>query len=270
MRAPFAFLLDADDLGVKVLAFPTGREFTRDAARVSLFQHGEIGDFGVGEFLKLATSDGVTIAGYKAIPAGRPRGAVVVIHEVFGLNRWIRSEVDRYAAEGYLTVCPATLDRVEPGYVTDDYGPATFGKVAEMMKRHQPDLVKLDVAAAINEVSDAGKIGITGYCFGGGVSWRAAHLGMGLSAASGYYGGGLLRYIDLTPEIPIEMHYGDKDTGIPVEQVEQLRGRYPDLPIYLYPGAHGFCNADRPGNFDAESCKKANARTLAFFARHLA
>jgi carboxymethylenebutenolidase len=224
----------------------------------------------VGEHIKLKTSDGVTIGAYRAVPAGKPKAGIVVVKEVFGLNRWIRSVVDQYAADGYLAVCPSTLDRVEMGYVTDDYSPATFAKVGELMKAHQPELVRHDVEAAIKEVSSAGKVGITGYCFGGAASWRAANLGMGLSAASGYYGGGLQRYIDLKPSIPIEMHYGDKDTGIPVEQVEELRKRYPEVPIYLYPAAHGFCNADRPNNFDAESCKKAHARTMAFFAKHLA
>ena len=223
----------------------------------------------MGEFIKLTASDGFVLNAYKAIPAGKPKGGVVVVQEVFGLNRWIRSEVDRYAAEGYLAVCPATLDRVEMGYVTDDYSQGTFAKVGELMKAFKPELVRLDVAAAIAEVKPAGKVGITGYCFGGAVSWRSANLGLGLAAASGYYGGNVPSYLELDPQIPLEMHYGDKDTGIPVDQVEQLRQRHPDVPIYLYPGVHGFCNADRPGNYDAASAHKANARTLEFFAKHL-
>jgi carboxymethylenebutenolidase len=223
----------------------------------------------LGEFIKLTASDGFVLNAYKAAPKGKPKGGVVVVQEVFGLNRWICSEVDRYAAEGYLAVCPATLDRVELGYVTDDYSQATFAKVGELMKAFKPELVRLDVAAAIAEVRPAGKVGITGYCFGGAVSWRSANLGLGLSAASGYYGGNVPSYLELDPQIPLEMHYGDKDTGIPVDQVEQLRKRHPDVPIYLYPGVHGFCNADRPQNYDAPSAQKANARTLEFFAKHL-
>ena len=102
----------------------------------------------------------------------------------------------------------------------------------------------------------------------GALSWRAAHAGLGLSAASGYYGGGVPNYIDLAPSIPIEMHYGENDTGIPLDQVEALRKRYPEVPIYLYPAGHGFCNSDRQV-YDEANARKANSRTLAFFEQHL-
>jgi carboxymethylenebutenolidase len=224
----------------------------------------------LGERIKLKANDGFALNAYKAGPAGKPIAGVVLIQEVWGLNRWIRSEVDRYAAAGYLTVAPAMMDRVELGYESEDYGQSGFAKIGELMKTFKQETAILDVEAAVKEVASANKVGITGYCFGGAISWRAAHLGLGLSAASGYYGGGLLSYIDAAPKIPVEMHYGDRDNGIPVDQVEQLRKRYPQVPIYLYPADHGFCNADRADRYDAESCKKANARTLEFFAKHLA
>ena len=127
----------------------------------------------------------------------------------------------------------------------------------------------LDVAAAIEAAKAAGKVGITGYCFGGAVSWRAAHHGMGLSAASGYYGGGVPNYIDLAPAIPLEMHYGDQDKGIPLEQIEALKARYPDVGIHVYAAGHGFCNSDGASNFNEAACSKASARTLDFFRKHL-
>ena len=223
----------------------------------------------MGERIKLTVSDGFGLNAYKATPAGAPKGAVVVLQEVWGLNRWIRSEVDRYAAEGYVAIAPAMMDRMEYGFESENYTPSHFGKVGELMKTFSPALAIEDIKAAIADVAPVGKVGITGYCFGGTQSWRAAHFGLGLAAASGYYGGGVPSYIDLAPVIPLEMHYGDKDSGIPVEQVEQLRARYPEVGIYLYPGVHGFCNADRPENYDAALAKKANDRTLSFFAKHL-
>ena len=176
----------------------------------------------MGERIKLTGSDGFVINAYKATPSGTPKGGVVLIHEVWGLNRWTRSEVDRYAAAGYACICPATMDRVEMGYESEDYGQTGFARIGELMKKFDPSKVLFDVEGAVREVALAGKVGITGYCFGGMVSWRAAHAGLGLSAASGYYGGGVPNYIDLAPTIPIEMHYGAEDTGIPVEQVEQV------------------------------------------------
>ena len=223
----------------------------------------------MGERIKLTASDGFVFNAYKAAPAGVPKAAVLVMQEVWGLNRWLRSEVDRYAAAGYLAIAPAMQDRVELGYESEDYGPTGFAKIGELMKAFNPETALLDMQAAIKHVAGAGKVGITGYCFGGRNSWIAAHHGFGLSAASGYYGGGIQSYIDLAPTIPIEMHYGEKDTGIPLDQIELLRQKYPSVPVYLYPAGHGFCNADRPDNFDAASCKTANERTLSFFDKHL-
>lgn len=224
----------------------------------------------MGERTTITASDGFVLNAYSAAPAGTPRGGVVLIQEVWGLNDWIRSEVDRFAGEGYLTVAPAMFDRVELGYESNNYGPEQFTVIGELMKRFDHKTALLDVAAAIKAASAGGKVGITGYCFGGAVSWRAAaHEGLGLSAASGYYGGGVLNYIDLAPRIPIEMHFGDQDSGIPLEQVEALKARHGEADIYTYPAGHGFCNSGRPASFDAAACAKASARTLAFFDKHL-
>ena len=223
----------------------------------------------MGERIKLSASDGFAFNAYRAMPEGTPRGGVVVIQEVWGLSNWIRSVVDRWARHGYLAVAPAMFDRVEYGYESDNYGPEQFEIIGALMKTFDMETAMLDVEAAIKAAAEGGKVGITGYCFGGRVSWIAAHRGMGLTAASGYYGGGVPNYIDLAPSIPIEMHFGNRDKGIPLEQIEQLKARHPSADIYVYPGDHGFCNSDRPGNFDEAACTKASARSLAFFHKHL-
>jgi carboxymethylenebutenolidase len=192
-----------------------------------------------------------------------------VIQEVWGLNNFVRGVVDRYARHGFLAVAPAMFDRIEFGYESDDYSAAQFEVIGELLKKFNHETALPDMAAAIEAASAGGKVGITGYCFGGRMAWRAAHHGMGLSAASGYYGGGVPNYIDLAPIIPTEMHFGDQDTGIPLEQIEALKERHPEADIYLYPAAHGFCNSDRPSNFNEAACTKASARTLDFFRKHL-
>lgn len=224
----------------------------------------------MGERITITASDGFVLNAYQARPSGTPRGGVVLIQEVWGLNDWIRSEVDRYAAQGFLVVAPAMFDRVQFGYESNDYTPEQFVVIGELMKRFDHKTAMLDVSAAITAASAGGKVGITGYCFGGAVSWRAAaHEGLGLSAASGYYGGGVPNYIELAPRIPTEMHFGDQDSGIPLEQIEALKARHPEADIYTYAAGHGFCNSGRPANFDAAACSKANARTLDFFKQHL-
>lgn len=223
----------------------------------------------MGERITITAGDGFTLNAYVAKPAGTPRGGIVVIQEVWGLNTFIRSVVDRYASEGYLAVAPAMFDRVEFGYESDDYSAEQFAVIGELMKKFDHGTALLDVTAAIETAKAGGKVGITGYCFGGAITWRAANKGMGLSAGSGYYGGGVPNYIDLAPSIPLEMHYGDQDKGIPLEQIEALKVQYPEVAIYTYPAGHGFCNDQRPGSFDADACSKASARTLDFFRKHL-
>ncbi len=80
----------------------------------------------MGERIKLTASDGFVLNAYRAVPEGKPKGGVVVIQEVWGLNHWIRSVVDRYAKEGYVAVAPAMFDRVEFGYESDNYTPEQF------------------------------------------------------------------------------------------------------------------------------------------------
>ena len=223
----------------------------------------------MGERITLTAPDGFMLNAYRAAPEGVARGGVVIIQEVWGLNNWIRSVVDRYARHGFLAVAPAMFDRIEFGYESENYGPDQFAVVGEMMKGFDNGKALLDVEAAIKAASEGGKVGITGYCFGGRITWIAAHHGLGLSAASGYYGGGVPNYIDLSPKIPLEMHYGDQDTGIPLKQVETLKARHPEADIHVHHGGHGFCNSDRASHFNEAACTEASAQTLAFFRKHL-
>src|SRR5579862_4519036 len=102
----------------------------------------------MGQMIELKTKDGQTISAYKADPAGKPRGAIVVIQEIFGVNSHIRSVADGYAKEGYLAVAPALYDRVqrkyESGYSQDEIqaGVAIRGKITN-------DQALADVQAAI-------------------------------------------------------------------------------------------------------------------------
>jgi len=224
----------------------------------------------MGETIELTASDGFTLGAYRARPDGTARGGVVVIQEIWGVNKWVRSVVDRFARHGFVAVAPAMFDRLQKGFESEDYGPDHFPMVAEMMKPFSPDKAMLDIEAAAKAAAEGGKVGITGYCFGGRMTWLAAHHGLGISAGSGYYGGGIPNYIDLEPTIPLEMHFGDNDKGIPLEQIEQLKARWPSVDIHVYAAGHGFCNSDKPTGFDEAACTRASARTLAFFHKHLA
>ena len=219
----------------------------------------------MGETIKLKTKDGATIGAYKASPAGTPKGGMVVLQEIFGVNHHMRAVADFYASQGYLAVAPALFDRVEPdvelGY-TDD-----FPKALALRAKTKMDETLADIAAAIDVVSGAGKVGVVGYCWGGTLAYAAAaHLKV--DAAVGYYGGGIAAMENDMPKVPIELHFGDRDKSISMADVDKIRARHPHMAIFVYPADHGF-NCDERGSHDAPSSALAQRRTLDFFARHI-
>jgi carboxymethylenebutenolidase len=143
------------------------------------------------------------IRAWRANPSGKPRGGIVVIQEIFGVNAHIRDVTDRFAAEGYLAVAPAIFEHVEPKFETgyDADARARGMAIAGKIDREQ---VLRDVVAAIAVAKEGGKVGIVGYCLGGTVAWSAAGQLSGLSAAVGYYGGGIIGLKDLKPKVPTQ------------------------------------------------------------------
>jgi carboxymethylenebutenolidase len=207
-----------------------------------------------------------------AEPAGRPKAGVVVVQEIFGVNSHIRSVADGYAAEGYLAVAPATFHRVKPGvdlgYSPDDMS-AGMALKAAVEALPAPGVMR-DLQAAAQHAAQAGKVGIVGYCWGGLLTWRAASMLDGLSAAVPYYGGGMTTPDEVArqPRVPVMAHFGDQDHWISLESVEAFKRAHPEVEVHLYHANHGF-NCDQRGSHDAASAKRARERTLAFFARHL-
>jgi carboxymethylenebutenolidase len=223
----------------------------------------------MGTRITLTASDGFTLNAFRADPVGKPRGGVVLFGEVWGLNGWVRSVAERWASHGFLTIAPAMFDRVDYGYESENYGQDQFKVIGKIFETYSQETALFDMQAAVTAAAVAGKVGVTGYCFGGANAWRGAAQIDGVAAASGYYGGGIPNYIGLKPRVPTEMHYGTRDQGIPTEQVEQLKQQHPDVDVYTYDADHGFCNSDRPNRFDEAACTKASARSLAFFHKHV-
>jgi carboxymethylenebutenolidase len=127
-----------------------------------------------------------------------------------------------------------------------------------------------DTQAAIDAVKDVGPVGIIGFCLGGSVAYAAATKLTGLKAAVGYYGGAIVRFADDKPQVPTQLHFGEKDSGIPLSDVETIKTKRPDVEIFIYPGAqHGF-SCDERASFDKPSADIAWPRAMGFFAKHLA
>jgi len=224
----------------------------------------------MGTTIQITALDGNTFNAYQADPQGSPKGAVVVVQEIFGVNGHIRSVADGYAERGYVAIAPALFDRVqaevELGY--DESGIDVGRKIA--FEDVTMDEVMADIEAACDAVSAAGKIGIVGYCWGGSICYvAAARLSDKISAASGYYGGQIMPHIEEEPKTPLILHFGAQDAGIPLENVDAIAERWPDIGVHIYEEAgHGF-NCDARGSYDASSAAVALERTLNHFAQHV-
>jgi carboxymethylenebutenolidase len=222
----------------------------------------------MGTTLELTASDGHTFSAYRADPAGKPRGGVLVIQEIFGVNAHIRAVCDDYAKEGYVALAPALFDRIERGVETGYDGEAMRTAVGIVTKLKPGDTLR-DLQAGIDELAKVGKVGVVGYCYGGTMAWAAACRLERVAAASCYYGGQINRQADAVPKVPTILHFGEQDAMIPMTEVEKLRSAHPNVPIYVYPAGHGF-NRDVGSSYHAESAQLAKQRTLELFARALA
>jgi len=228
----------------------------------------------MGSMIELNAADGLRVPAYEARPAGKPRGAVVVIQEIFGVNSHIRSVADGYAHQGYLAVAPACFHRVQPavelGYSEADMG-VGFAHKNAVEALPAPGVLQ-DLQAAIDHAAQAsgGKVGVVGYCWGGLLTWRAACLLRGLSAAVPYYGGGVTTPEEMArkPQVPVLAHFAQEDRWIPMDTVQAFVAAQPQVQVHTYAAHHGF-NCDQRGAWHAPSAQLARERSLAFFAQHL-
>jgi carboxymethylenebutenolidase len=222
----------------------------------------------------LTSSDGFGFSAYVAQPKDKPKGAIVVVQEIFGVNTHIREVADGYAAAGYLAVAPATFDRVKPavemGYTSDDMQAGIALKAA--VEALPAPGVMADIQAAVDYAAkhSGGKVGIVGYCWGGLLTWRSACTLTGLSAAVPYYGGGVTTEAEIArqPRVPVLAHFAEEDHWIPMDSVEAFKKAHPAVQVFTYAAHHGF-NCDQRGAWHAPSAQLARERTLAFFAQHL-
>lgn len=221
----------------------------------------------MGTMAEITAGDGHRLAAYRAEPAGTPRGGLIVIQEIFGVNRHIRSVCDGFAADGYRVIAPALFDRYERG-VDLAYSAADMARGRELRGKASADAALLDVEAARTEVALAGHVGVVGYCWGGTIAWLAACRLTRLACAAPYYGGGILDAAAEQPECPVIAHFGERDANIPVAGVREFADAHPEVRVYIYAADHGF-NCDQRGSYDAAAATLARQRSLDFLRQHV-
>lgn len=221
----------------------------------------------MGEYTTIMARDGHEFQAWLTAAPGRPRGAVVVIQEIFGVNAHIRAVTDDFAAQGYTAIAPCLFDRVRRG-IELGYTPENMQEGSGYLKQLKPDNTLRDLAAAVAVVHSSGRVGTVGYCFGGAMSYVAA-CQLPLACAVVYYGR-LAGYLDQKPRCPVMYHFGTADTSIPMSDVDKVKAAGDARALlYLYDGAgHGF-NCDQRASYSAASAALARTRTLDFLARYL-
>jgi carboxymethylenebutenolidase len=221
----------------------------------------------MGETIKIAGADGFEFSAYHE-PAFTPRkGGVVVIQEIFGLDRHVRADVEAWAKAGYEAIAPSLYDRREWGFTAEHDPEGLKAGVAHAMGTPL-DQALGDIAACRDFLKTHGsdKVCVVGYCYGGSLAWLSAGKVDGIAAASSYYGSMVQANAALTPKCPVIVHLGRTDAGIPADEVEAaVHAHNPDVPVYIYEGAgHGF-NNQSPERYNAEAADLARHRTLELF-----
>ena len=216
--------------------------------------------------LQLRAADGHVFSAYQVKPDGRPRGAVVVIQEIFGVNSHIQRVAEQYAAAGYLAIAPPLFDRQHKG-VELGYDPAGVQQGMAYMTEADDAGVLADVNAAVDAVRHAGNVGIVGYCWGGRVAYLAC-CRSSLKAGIAYYGGGIAQLLGQKPRCPMMFHFGEQDSHIPLSDVEAIRKAIPQGTYHLYTAGHAF-NCPERASYDAASAHLAFSRSIEFFRKHL-
>jgi carboxymethylenebutenolidase len=223
----------------------------------------------------LTSLDGHQIQAWVARPDGQlaahPKGAVIVVQEIFGVNehiRWVLQE--QYAAAGYLAIAPCFFDRVEPN-VELAYSAESAQKGRAMVDQLGMDAPLRDIRAAQRALAkdEGGRAlpcAVVGYCWGGSVAYLAATR-LGLPAVS-FYGGRTLPFLHERPQAPVMFHFGELDPMISAEVVGRVKEANFGAPLYVYPAGHGFNRSGHP-DFHEQASALALQRSLDFFAKHL-
>ena len=225
----------------------------------------------MGTRIDITAADGGRFKGYLAEPSGTPRGGIVVIQEIFGVNAVMRTIADNLAAQGYLALAPDLFWRIEPGIDITDQTDAEWQKAFSLYNAFDVDAGVNDIQATLTALGGRGttKAGAVGYCLGGLLAYlTAARTDADCSVS--YYGVGIEGRLDEAAAIrkPLMLHIAEKDAFVPAAAQEQIVSglkSHPQVTIHTYPGQdHAFARTGGK-HYDATAANLEDGRTSAFF-----
>jgi carboxymethylenebutenolidase len=218
--------------------------------------------------IELTDNGGRKLSAYRVDPDGTPKGAVVVVQDVFGVDPDIRKAADDFAAKGYVAIAPFLFDSVAANVVLnhDDSGVAA-GK--ELVQQIGTERAISDIQRAVDAVKSAGKVTIVGYGWGGYLAYLSANRVSGVACTVGYYGEGIVDENREKRRVPTLLHFGEDDPQIPFADVDQFRSRRPDVSAFSYAGAAHAFNCDGRDSYHDEAAKSALERTLVWISQYV-
>ena len=220
-----------------------------------------------GQMIRMKMSDGAEIGVYHVEPKGERRGGLVLIQEIFGVTEHIREQCDLFADLGYEVLSPALYDREVPGFEAS-YSEEDVKRAIQVARQlHDFEVSLKDAQTCIDALKAKGPVFMTGYCYGGSVTWAMACRSRDLAAASGYYGSMIPGMADRKPNCPTILHFGEHDHGIPMEGVRKVAELHPEVAVHVYDAGHGF-QSDRRSDYHEPSATLARQRTLDLFSAH--
>jgi carboxymethylenebutenolidase len=222
----------------------------------------------MGQFIRAQAEDQHQLDVYVAEPEQDAKAGLLVVQEAFGVNHHIQGICESYAKDGYLVAAPALYDRLQKN-VQLGYSPDDMTQGIGLMNQLDHAKIFLDIEATMRVLHARGiqNIGMMGFCFGGTVTWRAAHH-FKLDAAVCYYGGSIAHYAHEKPGGPVLLHFGEEDPYIPPQDVQKIKDLNPEAECHLYKANHGF-NCDERSSFNADCALLARERTKAFLMHHM-
>jgi len=214
----------------------------------------------------LTASDGHKLDCWIQAPIGERRGGLVILQEIFGVTDQLKGVAERYANLGYEVAIPALFDRKEKGAVIP-FDQAPRGR--DIMLASNLEETMLDIDAAVQALAaNGGKVGVIGFCWGGGLALRATQkLDLGCGVA--FYGTRLPQYLDCPLKAPFLGHFGEADDHTPPEVLDQVKSYLPELELFMYDAGHAFANEARPTSYVEDAANLAHERTEAFLAKQL-
>ena len=223
-----------------------------------------MGESSEGQWIQIALESGQSVRGWRK-EASNPRGTLIIVQEIYGVNAHIRRVCADYAADGFTTIAPCFFDLVETG-IELGYSDEDTQRGRELVAALGMDNAMRIVGATRHAQAATESVAVIGYCWGGAVAFLSATR-LGIPAIS-YYGRLVEQFVHERPQAPLQFHFGQRDPLIPMTSVERTARHFPTVPLYTYDAGHAF-NRLEDAHGDPDAAALAKRRSLSFLNESL-